>query len=137
MSRGMSKLLTSSVLLGLLTLCACGGAQPTKAADAPTVEVSVVQARRESVPFRRELPGRISARRVAEVRARVAGILLARRFKEGSDVKEGQVLFQIDPAPLRARHDSAQAALKRAQVNLAQINTLTQRYAALVGVQSH
>ena len=136
MLRGKSRFLAALALTAQALLGACTGAQPTKAADAPPVEVSVVAARRESVPFRRELPGRITARRVAEVRARVAGILLARRFEEGSDVKEGQVLFQIDPAPLRARHDSAQAALKRAQVNLAQVTTLTQRYGSLVGVHA-
>jgi membrane fusion protein (multidrug efflux system) len=120
----------------LLWLSGCTGAQPTKAADATPVEVAVVEARRETVPLRKELPGRITPRRVAEVRARVSGILLQRKFEEGSDVKEGQVLFQIDPAPLRARHDSARAALKRAQINLAQVGTLTKRYAALVGVHA-
>jgi membrane fusion protein (multidrug efflux system) len=132
----MFKFVLSAQLALLLTVGACTEAQPTKAAAAPIAEVSVVTARREAVPFRRELPGRIAARRVAEVRARVAGILLSRRFREGSDVKEGEVLFQIDPAPLRARHDSAQAALKRAQVNLAQVTTVTQRYGALVGVHA-
>ena len=70
----------------LLSVSACTGAQPTKAADAVAVEVSVVTARRETVPLRRELPGRISARRVAEVRARISGILLKRNFEPGFKV---------------------------------------------------
>lgn len=125
-------------LPALMLLSSCKEAEPSKAQAAASgpVEVAVVEARKDSVPVRNELPGRISPRRVAEVRARVSGILLARKFEEGSDVKEGQVLFQIDPAPLRARHDSALAALKRAKVNLAQVETLTKRYAALVGVRA-
>jgi membrane fusion protein (multidrug efflux system) len=123
-------------LLGVAFLAACTGETTKASAPPPPAEVMVVEARRESVPLRRELPGRISARRVAEVRARVSGILLKRSFEEGRDVKEGQVLFQIDPTPMRVRHASAQAALKRAQINLAQSKTLTQRYAALVGVHA-
>jgi membrane fusion protein (multidrug efflux system) len=127
---------TLALLLAAL-LAACTGAETTKAsAPPPPAEVMVVEAQKESVPLRRELPGRISARRVAEVRARVSGILLKRTFEEGRDVKEGQVLFQIDPTPLRVRHASAQAALKRAQINLSQAQTLTKRYAALVGVHA-
>jgi len=120
---------------GLLLLGACSKEQSKASASAPErppVEVSVVEAARESVPMRSELPGRIAAWRVAELRARVSGILLHRKFEEGSDVKQGQVLFQIDPAPLKARHDSAKATLQRARANLAQVTTLTKRYAGLI-----
>ena len=67
----------------------------------------------------RELPGRTSAFRVAEVRARVNGIVQKRLFAEGSDVKEGQKLFLIDPAPYEAALDGARAALARAEATLA------------------
>ncbi|MDE2297502.1 MAG: efflux RND transporter periplasmic adaptor subunit, partial [Burkholderiales bacterium] len=79
-----------------------------------------------------ELPGRLEASRVAQVRARVAGVVLKRVFKEGSDVKAGQLLFQIDPAPYRATAASAQAALARAQANLAQASALAERYKPLL-----
>lgn len=125
---------------GLFVVSACTGDAPSKAAkaakDVAPVEVSVVEAKRERVPVRAELAGRVSARRVAEVRARVPGILLSRVFEEGSDVEEGQVLFQIDPAPLRARHDSAKATLKRARANLLQSSSLTKRYASLVDIHA-
>lgn len=130
----MARILCLAWFLGLT---ACAPSTPSKAEKAPDpVEVAVVEAQRETVPLRTELPGRIAPMRVAEVRARVPGILLKRAFEEGSDVKQNQVLFQIDPAPLRARLDSARAALKRAKANLAQITTLTKRYAELIEVRA-
>ena len=65
----------------------------------PPVEVGVVTATPGDVGLITELPGRVEASRVAQVRARAAGILQQRLFKEGSDVKAGQSLFRIDPAP--------------------------------------
>ena len=67
------------------------------------------------VMLTQDLPGRTSAFRVAEVRARVNGIVLKRLFTEGSDVKEGQVLYEIDPAPYQAALDSAKGILARAR----------------------
>jgi membrane fusion protein (multidrug efflux system) len=84
------------------------------------------------VTLTRELPGRTSAFRVAEVRARVNGIVLKRLFTEGSDVKEGQRLFLIDPAPYRAALDGAKAALARAEANVANARLQAERYADLV-----
>lgn len=69
------------------------------------------------VTLTRDLPGRTSAVRVAEVRARVSGIVLKRLFTEGGDVKEGQPLYQIDPAPYQAALDSAKASVARAEAN--------------------
>ncbi len=80
----------------------------------------------------RELPGRTSAYRVAEVRARVNGIVLKRYFSEGSDVKEGQRLFQIDPAPYQAALEGAKATLARAEVNLANAKLVQKRNEDLV-----
>ncbi|RYD67150.1 MAG: efflux RND transporter periplasmic adaptor subunit, partial [Verrucomicrobiaceae bacterium] len=80
----------------------------------------------------RELPGRIDAVRLAEVRARVSGILLEKTFQEGVDVKAGDVLFKIDPAPLDAAKENAAAALARAEANLSQAETQLARYKALV-----
>ncbi len=85
-----------------------------------------------SVTLTRELPGRTSAYRVAEVRARVNGIVLKRLFTEGSDVKEGQRLFLIDPAPYEAALDGARAALARAEANQANARLQAERYADLV-----
>ena len=79
-----------------------------------------------------ELPGRLEASRTAEVRARAAGILQARVFREGSDVKAGQLLFRIDPAPYAAALQSAQASLARAQASRTQAAGLATRYKPLL-----
>ena len=78
-----------------------------------------------------ELPGRVEAARVAQVRARVTGIVQKRLFAEGSDVKAGDVLFQIDPAPYKAAIDSARASLAKAQANEQQASGLLNRYKPL------
>src|SRR4051794_36801927 len=97
-----------SVIAALLAQClgACGDVETPAAAPQPP-EVSVVRVHRGGVPITIELPGRTSAYLVAQVRARVDGIVLTRDFKEGSEVKAGQRLYQIDPAPYVASLDSA------------------------------
>ena len=115
----------------LVLLGGCGGSKPAPPApQAP--EVAVVTVHRGSAPVSTELPGRSSAYLVAQVRARVDGIVLKREFKEGSDVKANQRLYQIDPAPYRAALDSAVAMLQKAQANLASATALAERYKILV-----
>jgi membrane fusion protein (multidrug efflux system) len=96
------------------------------------VEVGVVTATPGTVGLVTELPGRTEASRVAQVRARVAGILQHRLFREGSDVKAGQPLFEIDAAPYRAALASAQAAQARAEANLMQAQAQADRYKPLL-----
>lgn len=98
----------------------------------PAPEVGVIVAAPTDVGLVTELPGRLEASRVAQVRARAAGILLKREFREGSDVKAGQLLFRIDPAPLVAATQNAQAALARSEANAAQAKALADRYKPLV-----
>ena len=86
----------------------------------------------QSVGLTSELPGRLEATRIAQVRARAAGILLKRTFREGSDVKAGQLLFQIDAAPYRAQLQSAQAAQARAEANREQAAAQAERYKPLL-----
>jgi membrane fusion protein (multidrug efflux system) len=104
--------------------------------EMPPAAVSVAPVVSEPVTITRDLPGRIDALRVAEVRARVSGILLERTFKEGADVKAGQVLFKIDPAPLDAARASALAAQAKAQANLQQAKTQAARYSELVNIRA-
>ena len=118
-------------LLAASTLAACGGKANAPATGGP-VEVGVVTLAPTSVTLTRELPGRTSAFRVAEVRARVNGIVLKRLFAEGSDVKEGQRLFLIDPAPYEAALEGARAALVRAEASLANATLVARRFADLV-----
>jgi membrane fusion protein (multidrug efflux system) len=79
-----------------------------------------------------ELPGRASAVRIAEVRARVDGVVLKRLFVQGSEVTAGESLFQIDPAPYRAALESAQAQLARAEATATSAKLLAERYARLI-----
>jgi membrane fusion protein, multidrug efflux system len=120
----------------LVVLSACGqkpaeGAAPGGGAPPPT-QVGVVTVAPVAVGLATELPGRLEASRVAQVRARAAGILQKRLFKEGSDVRAGQPLFQIDAAPYRASAASAQATLARAQANLTQAAAQAERYKPLI-----
>ncbi|HEY3931747.1 MAG TPA: efflux RND transporter periplasmic adaptor subunit [Verrucomicrobiae bacterium] len=110
----------------LLALAGCGKKQQNVA---PPPEVGVVTIQAGSLPITTELPGRIDPVRTAQVRARVAGILLKRVFEEGSDVKAGDVLFQIDAAPYKASLDSANANLLQAQQQV-------QRYKSLVEINA-
>jgi len=90
----------------------------------------------ERVQRTTELPGRINSVRDAQVRARATGILLKRLFEEGSNVKEGQVLFRIDPAPLEASLNSAKASLARAQAMLNESKANVGRYKELVPINA-
>jgi membrane fusion protein (multidrug efflux system) len=92
--------------------CSKGPQQPPQM---PPPEVGVVEAKAQSIPLTRNLVGRLSATRTADVRARVAGVLVKRVYTEGTDVKEGQLLFQIDPAPLQAALNAQLANLAAAQ----------------------
>ena len=133
---------TRSIALGLsliaaLGLSACGDkkedAQKAQAAtQAPPPEVGVVTVDLQNVPLVSDLPGRLEASRIAQVRARAAGIVQKRLFQEGSDVRAGQALFQIDSTPYRASLQSAQATLAQAEANLAQASATARRYKPLV-----
>jgi len=121
---------------GLMILMAGCDQKPAVMPTPPPPEVGVVTITTEAVPVTAELPGRIDAVRTAEVRARVAGILLKENFQEGADVKAGDTLFQIDPAPLQAAYDAAQAAQAKAQANRKQTQAQADRYGQLVGIHA-
>ena len=125
----------TSVLALAALLAACGQSEPTAGGapgGMPAPEVGVITVTPGDVGLLTELPGRLEASRVAQVRARAAGILQERLFREGSDVKAGQALFRIDAAPYAAALQSAQASLARSQANLSQAAALAERYAPLV-----
>jgi membrane fusion protein (multidrug efflux system) len=119
-------------LLLLLAACGKGGDAPQQGAGMPPPEVGVVRVATGDVGLFTELPGRLESARVAQVRARAAGIVLQRVFREGSDVRAGQVLFRIDPAPYAATVASAQAALAKSLANQAKAAALEERYRPLV-----
>jgi membrane fusion protein (multidrug efflux system) len=120
----------------ILTLAACGDKKDANKAPPPPPQVSVITVATGSLAITDELPGRVEAYRIAQVRARTPGIVLKRVFEEGGDVKAGQVLFQIDPAQFQANYDSAEAAVARADANLAQADLKVKRYKQLVAAQA-
>jgi membrane fusion protein (multidrug efflux system) len=121
-------LFLSVVLLAALTACGKGEQGFTP----PPPEVGVVVARGEAVQITRDVVGRLSATRASDVRARVPGVLLKRLYQEGSDVREGQVMFQIDPAPLKAALQAAEAGLVQAEANATNARVLAERLRGLV-----
>lgn len=130
-------LVAASAAAMLLAACGKTDGQATAGGQKmPPVEVGVVTATPGDVGLITELPGRVEASRVAQVRARAAGILQQRLFKEGSDVKAGQPLFRIDPAPYAAAAESARASLAKAQANLAQASAQVERYRPLVSANA-
>ncbi len=135
----MNKFVVSSTLLmALALLAACGpkagegGGPGAAGGPPPPAEVGVVTVATRAVGLATELPGRLEASRVAQVRARAAGILQKRLFNEGSEVKAGQPLFQIDSAPYQASAASARAVLARAEANLTQAAAQAERYKPLM-----
>src|SRR5690606_31340259 len=110
----------TAIAIATVLLSACGGNQAPTSASMPPPEVGVVTVAPTPVPITQELPGRVEASRVAEVRARAAGIVQSREFQEGSEVEAGDVLFRIEPAPLSAALNSARAQLARAGATLKQ-----------------
>ncbi len=121
-----------TALASLLLVGGCQNMQGKPAVPPPVPEVAVVTVRPEPVELTTELPGRTSAYRVAEIRPQVNGIVLKRMFDEGADVKAGQVLYQIDPAPYQSALTNAKAALSRAEANLPAVRSRAERYKDLI-----
>ena len=119
-----------TALVGSLFLGGCE--QQKQAVPPPVPEVVVMTVQPQRVELTTELPGRTSPFLVAEIRPQVNGLIQKRLFKEGSDVKIGQVLYQIDPAPFQASLDHAQAALAKAEANVPAIRLKMQRYRELL-----
>lgn len=119
-----------AVLAATLLAAACGKAQQDQ--PPPPPQVGVITVHPGPIPLTRDLVGRLSATRVSDVRARVPGILLKRLYKEGTEVREGQPLFQIDPAPLQTALDAALAAQAQAQATATNAHIAAQRARELV-----
>jgi membrane fusion protein (multidrug efflux system) len=123
------------VALGSLALAGCGKGQ-APAAGSGQVEVGIVEVQTEKASLTTELPGRISAFQISEVRPQVTGIVQKRLFIEGGDVKAGQPLYQIDPAMYQVAYDSAKATLSKAQANLTTASSKAVRYDELVAIKA-
>lgn len=116
----------------VVLLAACGDKPQQQSMSGMKIPVSVVQVEPKVTPIFVDLPGRVDAVEEAEIRARVTGIVTAINFKQGSDVKKGDLLFTIDPAPYEAARDQAAAMLKQAQAEASTAAALAQRYGKLI-----
>ncbi|SNS92451.1 membrane fusion protein, multidrug efflux system [Pseudomonas japonica] len=124
------------VLAAAIALAGCNPATEQEAAATASYPVEVVTLVAEQMTLAAELPGRVEPMRVAEVRARVPGIVLHKRFEEGADVKAGDVLFNIDPAPLKATLARVEADLARAQAMQQEAQARVKRYEPLVKIEA-
>ncbi|AMN45257.1 efflux RND transporter periplasmic adaptor subunit [Rhodoplanes sp. Z2-YC6860] len=124
--------LSSMAALASLALAACSEGPAAPSDKAPPQEVSVVALEPTPRPVIRELPGRIAPTRIAEVRARVSGIVVSRNFEQGTDVKEGDVLYELDAKPFEIDLQAQQAALDRATAVLQQEGQNAKRAQALL-----
>ena len=134
--RGLSSVLALSVVL---SLAACGksqqaGGMPPGAGGPP--EVGVVTLQTETVAITSELAGRTSANVVAEIRPQIGGIIQKRAFREGGEVKAGELLYQIDPALYQANYDSAKAALAKTEANLTTVRLRADRFKELLSAHA-
>ena len=134
-NRGLAPLAAAVMLTGSFLLTGCDDNKSQQAAQQQPPEVGVVTLKNEPLKITTELPGRTSAFRVAEVRPQVSGIILKRNFVEGSDVKAGDSLYQIDPATYQAAYDSAKGDLAQAQANARVAQLTVNRYKPLLGTK--
>lgn len=128
------RLIATLCMIALLSACDKQQPQQTAAPAAPQVEYVTVQA--STIQLTTELPGRTTPFRVADIRPQVSGLLQKRLFTEGSDVKAGQVLYQIDPAPFQAALDNSRAALGRAEASLPAIKSRVERYHQMLAIKA-
>lgn len=132
--------LVFSALTGSVLLAACGqGAAPPAAplgAGMPPAQVGVITVNPGDWGLSTELPGRLEASRIAQVRARVAGVVQRQLFSEGSYVQAGQALFEIDASSYKASLDGAQANLAKAEANAMQATAQAERYKPLVAAKA-
>ena len=129
-------IVVAGVLTTTLLMSGCGRKQAAGPPPAGPPEVGVITIQPQKVAITTELPGRTSAFLIAEVRPQVNGIIRERSFTEGSDVKAGQVLYQIDPAPYEAAYASAKASEARAEANVIPARLREERYKELVKIKA-
>lgn len=125
----------TATLVASLSFTGCSKPKSAPPPSGPP-EVGIIVVKPEKVSLTTELSGRTTPLMIAEVRPQVGGIILKRLFTEGSDVKAGQVLYQIDPATYQAAFASAKASQARAEANLNSVRLKAERYRDLVGIKA-
>jgi membrane fusion protein (multidrug efflux system) len=129
-------LISAAAATASLALAACSEGPAAPAPQSAPQEVGIVTLEQAPRPYVRELPGRIAPTRIAEVRARVPGIVTARTFEQGSEVTAGDVLYHLDPAPYEIELNAAEAAQSKAQAVLEQEERQAQRMETLAATRA-
>ncbi|HDZ35061.1 MAG TPA: efflux RND transporter periplasmic adaptor subunit [Pseudoalteromonas sp.] len=137
MQRSRIALFVLSALVGSVALTGCDQAAEQSQASAPkAVPVGVLTLKSQALTLKKELPGRISAFQIAEIRPQVSGIVQSRLFVEGKEVKQGQALYQIDPATFEADLAASEASVARAQASIASSKSKASRYSELLKIKA-
>jgi len=137
MQRSSTALFVFSVLLGSVALTGCDQVTEQSQASAPNaVPVGVITLKKQTLTLRQELPGRINAFQIAEIRPQVSGIVQSRLFTEGSQVEKGQALYQINPATFEANLAASEAAVARAEASIASSKAKASRYSELLKIKA-
>ncbi len=137
LTRTSKKLLSGiTIFTTIISLSACSKKGPSGPPQSGPPEVGVITVKQEKVTLTTDLPGRVSASMIAEVRPQVGGIIQKRLFTEGSDVKAGEVLYQIDPASYKAAYASTKALLSKADANITSVRLKSERYQELVKIKA-
>lgn len=135
------RLVAGAALAGALVLAGCtenggGGGHAAGGGQRPTPEVGIVTLQPQKVDIATELPGRTTPYLIAEVRPQVTGIIQKRAYEEGSEVKAGDLLYQIDPASYQATVDSARASVAKAEATVTSLRLKAQRYKELTKIKA-
>ncbi|NHN68123.1 efflux transporter periplasmic adaptor subunit [Pseudomonas sp. AF76] len=136
MPRVLASMKPAWLMLAVLGIGGCGEPKPSTERNVPVPRVKTLTVQPQALAMTTELPGRIEPVRIAEVRARVAGVVLTRHFQEGADVKAGQLLFSIDPAPFKAALMRAEGALARAEADVYRAKAQARRFKELVAINA-
>ena len=129
-------LLLIALLLVILSVVGCDRQQQQAAPPRPMPQVSYVTMQPEKIILTNQLPGRTAPYKIAEIRPQVSGLIQKRLFTEGADIKAGQLLYQIDPAPLQAAVNNAAAALQRSEATLPSVRSRAERFQQLLAVKA-
>jgi membrane fusion protein (multidrug efflux system) len=137
MQRPRIALFVLSTLVGIVALTGCDIAAEQSQASAPkAVPVGVVTLKSQALTLKKELPGRISAFQIADIRPQVSGIVQSRLFTEGKRVERGQALYQINPATFKAELAASEAAVAKAQASIASSKAKASRYSELLKIKA-
>ncbi len=136
MQRSRVVLFTVTALASAVALSGCDQTQQANAPASQPAPVGVITLKSQPLTLTKELPGRVTASQVAEIRPQVSGIIQSRLFTQGAEVKKGQALYQIDPATFEAQVATSKAAISKAQASIANAKAKSDRYSELLAIKA-